>query len=129
MSEEVSNGYTVSFKTDEGYAASLIVVRGDDVEDLNRNLDGLTEDLIEKVVNVRQLVLAANVAASGTAAPAQAAQPAQDATVTQLPGTETKTCAHGVRVFKSGTNSRGAWKGWMCPQPKNASDKCDPIWG
>ena len=39
-----------------------------------------------------------------------------------------KQCRHGDMQLKTGTSAKGPWKAWMCPAPKNASDKCDPIW-
>lgn len=134
---QTQEGYTVSFKTDESFSAALIVVRGSDDRALERNLDLLTEDLIQKVVDVRQLVLATNTAAAvlaGTApASPPASLPAQGATQTQAPqgqaGTpEVKTCAHGVRQYKTGNGRTGPWAAYMCPRPRNASDKCDPLW-
>ena len=38
------------------------------------------------------------------------------------------TCKHGAMVFKEGVSSKGPWKGWMCPSPKGALDKCETIW-
>jgi len=37
-------------------------------------------------------------------------------------------CRHGAMTLRTGTSSRGPWKGWMCPSPKGAVDKCDTIW-
>ena len=42
----------------------------------------------------------------------------------------TAKCFHGQRVLAEGL-SKGTgkpWKGLMCPQPKDASDKCEPMW-
>ena len=134
---QTQEGYTVSFKTDESYSAALIVVRGSDDRALEQNLDRLTEDLIQKVVDVRQLVLATNTAAAVLAGTAPASPPAslpdQSATSAQqsvAPGgsPDVKTCAHGVRQYKTGNGRTGPWAAWMCPRPRNASDKCDPLW-
>ena len=134
---QTDEGYTVSFKTDDSYSAALIVVRGSDDRALEKNLDRLTEDLIQKVVDVRQLVLATNTAAAvlaGTApASTPASLPAQGATQTQAPqgqggSPDVKTCAHGVRQYKTGNGRTGPWAAYMCPQPRNAADKCDPLW-
>lgn len=37
------------------------------------------------------------------------------------------TCEHGDRIKRTGTNSRGNWTGWFCPQPKGSSDQCPPV--
>lgn len=127
MSASKESPFSVTFKTDESYAAGMLTVRGDTGEELEARLEELT-GVLDKVVDVKSLLLAANRVAS----PAPAAAP--DATVTQAAqpaagqGPDVKTCAHGVRVFKSGTSSRGPWSAWMCPMPKNATDKCDPLW-
>ena len=129
MSSSKESPFSVTFKTDEGYAAGMVTVRGDNEAELEARLDGLTETLVQKVADVRSLILAANVVAGAPAA----APAAQGATVTQGQAAQggnpdVKTCAHGVRVFKDGHSSKGYWSAWMCPRPKNASDKCDPIW-
>lgn len=130
MSDNPTDTYTVSFKSDEGYGAALLVVRGDSPEELEANLEGVKESVLESIIEVKGLFHAA--AGVATPAPAPAPAPAQQAAPAQQPapsGGEDKFCNHGKRVYKSGTNSRGAWQGWMCPQPKNASDKCEPVWG
>lgn len=129
MSENPTDTYTVSFKSDEGYGAALLVVRGDNVAELEANLTAVQESLLETIVETKGLFHTA----SGVATPAPAAQPAQAQQAAPAQGGqvvgEDRFCNHGKRVFKSGTNSRGDWKGWMCPQPKNAADKCEPVWG
>jgi hypothetical protein len=56
--------------------------------------------------------------AGGFAAPVESA-PAQGG----------NACRHGAMVYKDGTNAQGKpWKAYMCPAPKGAQDKCDPIW-
>jgi hypothetical protein len=36
-------------------------------------------------------------------------------------------CRHGQMVFIDGTQKGKTWKGHFCPQPKDAVDKCAPI--
>ena len=128
MSDPTTDTYTVSFKSDEGYGAALLVVRGDNVAELEENLQAVRESLLETIVETKGLFHAA--AGVATPAPAPAQQTQQTSTPSNVvDGPQDKFCNHGKRDFKSGTNSRGAWKGWMCPQPKNAADKCEPIWG
>lgn len=38
-----------------------------------------------------------------------------------------QTCKHGAMTYREGTNARGTWRGYMCPSPKGAPDKCDTI--
>jgi hypothetical protein len=129
VSDNPTDTYTVSFKSDEGYGAALLVVRGDNVAELEGNLEAVKESLLETIVETKGLFHAA----AGVAAPAPAAAPQQQAAAPaqqqSAPAGEDKFCNHGKRQYKSGTNSRGKWEGWMCPQPKNASDKCEPVWG
>lgn len=129
MSDNPTDTYTVSFKSDEGYGAALLVVRGDNVAELEENLQAVHESLLETIVETKGLFHAAAGVATPApaAAPVQQAAPAQQETA-QVVGQD-RFCNHGKRVYKTGTNSRGKWEGWMCPQPKNASDKCEPVWG
>jgi hypothetical protein len=37
-----------------------------------------------------------------------------------------RACKHGAMVLRTGTNDRGPWSGYMCPEPKESSDRCKP---
>lgn len=39
-----------------------------------------------------------------------------------------RSCKHGPMTYRTGTNDRGPWQGWMCPSPKGSPDKCETIW-
>jgi hypothetical protein len=39
-----------------------------------------------------------------------------------------QVCRHGVMAFRTGTSTKGPWKGYMCAAPKGATDKCETIW-
>ena len=54
--------------------------------------------------------------------PPVAPSPAPVVTEGQAP-----TCSHGTMAFRNGTSARGPWRAWMCPAPKGAADKCEPI--
>ena len=60
----------------------------------------------------------ASVAAAFNATPVASA-PAQDGI---------QTCRHGVMALRTGTSTKGPWKGYMCAAPKGATDKCETIW-
>ena len=128
MSDNPTDTYTVSFKSDEGYGAALLVVRGDNVAELEENLTAVQESLLETIVETKGLFHTASGVATPAPAPAPAQQTQQQAPPSNVVGQD-KFCNHGKREYKSGTNSRGKWEGWMCPQPKNAADKCEPVWG
>lgn len=40
----------------------------------------------------------------------------------------TPVCNHGAMVFKNGVSAKGPWRAWMCPQPKDAPNRCSPQW-
>jgi hypothetical protein len=45
------------------------------------------------------------------------------------PAPGAKVCKHGAMPYKEGVNAAGkAWRGFMCPAPRGATDKCEPIW-
>lgn len=60
----------------------------------------------------------ASVAAAFNATPVAAA-PVQDGS---------QICRHGVMALRTGTSTKGPWKGYMCAAPKGATDKCETIW-
>lgn len=127
MSENATDTYTVSFKSDEGYGAALLVVRGDNVAELEGNLVAVQESLLQTIVETKGLFHGATGVSTPAPAPASTPAPAPQQEA-QVVGQD-RFCNHGKRVYKTGNNSRGKWEGWMCPQPKNAADKCDPVWG
>lgn len=116
--------FSVSFKAGEGYGDPTLTVRADTAADLESRLDAVTDDVLQKIGDVRSLFTAAAAVAPLTSVP-----DAPDATVTPINnGGGLKTCAHGVRTKKEGDNSRGHWVGYYCPRPRNASDRCEPIY-
>lgn len=48
---------------------------------------------------------------------------------TEAPGGQTKECAHGEMVFKTGVSKSSGkpWKAFMCPS-SDRSNQCDPVW-
>lgn len=130
MSDETTvDTYTVSFKSDEGYGAALLVVRGDNVAELEENVKAVQESLLETIVETKGLFHAAAGVTQSVSKPAeQGQQQASGGGDAQVVGQD-RFCNHGKRTYKSGTSAKGKWEGWFCPQPKNASDKCDPVWG
>lgn len=41
---------------------------------------------------------------------------------------DSKQCNHGEMTYRSGEKNGKPWGGWFCPQPKDATDKCNVIW-
>jgi hypothetical protein len=131
--------YTVSFKTQGGYDASLIVVRGNDAPLLAGNIVALTNPVdgdddstvIDLVVDTELLLHAAYSLKAPTPA-TQESRPAPSFAgggEASAPVGAIKTCAHGKRTRRTGTNARGAWVAHFCPQPKGSADQCAPVWG
>lgn len=117
--------FKATLKAGGGYEAPWVTVEAEDAVDLETKLDTLTEGVLQKLADLASLFRAAHNATlvtTGEVTP-QAQTQGTPNNVTQL-----KTCAHGVRQKKSGTNSRGPWVGYFCPQPRNAADRCEPIY-
>lgn len=94
---------------DLGMVASLIKSTGAD-------LGGGSATVAQATAVIEQAFPGATpVSNAAVAAPVQQAQP------------EGRSCKHGPMTYKTGTSSRGAWQGYMCPTPKGAPDKCDTI--
>ena len=52
---------------------------------------------------------------------------AQVAPASASPNSGAPACRHGQMQFVDGTQKGKTWKGYFCPQPKEATDKCSPI--
>lgn len=130
MSEYDDKTYTVSFKTHAGYDASLIVVRGETVEELEGNVNALHNSLLETVVETEGMIRAINLANG----PAPETQANAEDNVTPINGgnanaAQVKFCDHGKRQYREAKPGAGTWVGWFCPRPKGAADQCKPIFG
>ena len=126
--ESPTDTYTASFKTHPGYDASLIVVRGNTVEELVANAQALTNgdtSALQVVVDVQNTLHAINTV-SAPDVPQSEPAPAQQAP--QGAAEVVRVCSHGKRVRKTGTSAKGAWAGWFCPLPKGSPDQCKPDW-
>jgi hypothetical protein len=121
--------FTVTLKGGAGYEAPWLVVRGDNPAEVEESLDVLAQsNLLQKVNDVASLFRGA-----GAATPVTTGAPASDqgATVTQHPAAagNMRTCEHGVRVRREGTNARGKWVGYFCALPKGSPGACEVEWG
>lgn len=125
MAAPESTKYQVNFKSPDG---TLINLYAKDVKDLETGLADLSM--------VSALIKSTSAELSGGAAPSVAsiaqafnATPVAAVTPSGAPAQSAgNTCKHGAMTYKTGTSSKGAWQGWMCPTPKGAPDKCDTIW-
>lgn len=119
--QEFDRGVTVSFKTHGGYDASLIVLRGEDLADIQTKLNDFSEDLVNDII--------ATEVAVHTAYRLNAPQDEQPAAQQDAaPAGGGRTCEHGKRVYKSGSSAKGPWAGWFCALPKGSAGACKPEW-
>lgn len=112
--------FQVNYKLADG---TLVNLYAKDVKDLET---GLTD-----LAMVSTLLKSTGTELNGGVVPTVAAIAQQfNATVVPAPAqapTGGKQCKHGEMVYRTGTNARGQWQGYMCASPKGAPDKCDAI--
>jgi len=122
-----------TLKAGPGYEAPWLTVDASTPDELKQRLQALTEEHLQVVADVAALFRGAHTAAAGGAtvpAPAAPAPAAQSATPTQTQqGGQLRTCAHGVRVERSGTGKKGPWVGYFCSLPKGTPGACEVVWG
>jgi hypothetical protein len=131
VSESDTDTYTVSFKTHGGYDASLVVVRGNTVQELSDNLNATFDDLFSLVVDAENLLHTAHAAKSPTPAAAAPAPAASAPAASPSGAADTGVvhmCTHGKRTRREGTGAKGKWVGHFCPTPKGTADQCKPVW-
>jgi len=125
MAANENTKFQINYKLADG---TLINLYASDVKDLETGLVDLAM--------VAQLIKSTAADLSGgnaTAAAVQNIQAQFNATPVAAPAPSqfdapgVKMCKHGQMVFKTGTNARGQWQGYLCAAPKGAPDKCDAI--
>lgn len=116
--------YTVSFKSHAGYDASLIVVRGETVEELDENVKALHDSFLETVAETEGLIRAVRLANEPDPAPPAQPQSSGDGNTAAA---QAKFCDHGKRTRRTGNGARGAWVGYFCPLRKGDPNQCKPI--
>lgn len=114
--------FTASFKTGGHYGASLLVVRGETVEELETRVVEVRDSLVEAITETENLLSAA-YSLSQPEKPA----PAQASSAASAPVGEVRTCEHGKRTRREGTSAKGAWVGFFCPLAKGDPSQCKPI--
>lgn len=131
MTDEVQTAaIKVTLKAGQGYDAPWITVQGDRPEEVAAKLDALGEATFQAAVNASTALQAIFAAGKGLGATATRAESVREAPAGGSGDTATTpVCVHGARVRRtSKPGARPAWGAWFCPQPQNATDKCDPIW-
>jgi len=130
MAGQEGTKYQVNFKTHKD--GTLINVYADSIKELETQLtdismvSALIKSTEEELFTNPQGASPARVTSSTT--PTVATVAAQFAAPVSQSFDSGQPCKHGAMVFKSGTSTKGPWKGWMCPTPKGAPDKCDTVW-
>lgn len=110
--------FQINYKLSDG---TLINLYGKDVKDLETGLTDLA--MVAELIKSTGKDLGVGGAAS---APMSTAAIAQAFNATPVSG-DVPVCKHGPMTYREGVSQRGPWRAHMCPAPKGAVDKCDPI--
>lgn len=121
----------VTLKGGGGYDAPWIVIHAEDTADA---LGQLSDERLRELMD--RTKRAAGYFSGGGQQRQQGGQTGgqqrtqgRPAGAAQAPNGEVRHCAHGPMQYKTGTGRNGkTWQAFMCPAPRNASDKCDPEW-
>ena len=119
--------FQVNYKLPDG---TLINLYAKDVRDLETGLTDLS--MVSTLIKTtgREFLGAPTRATTESVVAQFNAVPAQEVLqpVAVQSNGQVHTCRHGEMIFRSGTSTKGPWKGYMCAAPKGAPDKCDTIW-
>ena len=130
----------VSYKTPAG---DMINIRAHTADELSVLLEGIG-DYSAQVAAVQRLVVGAynsaplgtasstpSTAPSGFSAPSQVQGPSLTSPPSAITptGQASPTCAHGARIFRSGTSKTTGkpYAFWACPTPQGTPDQCKPV--
>ena len=125
----------ITLKFAGGYDAEWLTpyVSGDSAEEVARNIIDLLQafkdhGIIELVSNAAQYSREQYKGRPSGGGGSQPRQQPQQNNNTPPPGVEPRSCAHGPMTFRSGTNRFGKnYQAFFCPAPKDAQDKCSPV--
>jgi len=128
----MSNGNVAlqaNFKTPSGALLNVYGATADEFE-FNLKAFGVLLDVVlatDKAVQAASVSAVAQVQSSLGATVTSITPTTQAAPAQQAPSTGAPSCRHGQMQFVDGTQKGKTWKGHFCPQPKEAVDKCAPI--
>lgn len=133
MSDEAKVKWCVSLPPVAQYAKGhMMIFSADSVAELDDHFAAvLAGDTLQKAMEVAALLTGVAVVTDTVTAPPppHPIQPVPDVVPQQQPAAGSmKTCAHGVRVHRSGEKNGKKWEAWFCPE-KNRNAQCDPDWG
>jgi hypothetical protein len=128
MAAPESTKYQVNFKTHKD--GTLINVYADSIRELETQITDIS--MIAALIKSTEAELSSGAVPAAPAPTVAAVAAAFNATpvaaAPAAPVGATPTCRHGDMTYKTGTNARGPWKGYLCNAPKGADDKCEAIW-
>lgn len=116
MAAPESTALQVNYKLPDG---TLVNVYGKDQAHLEALLTSVSD--LATLITATAVQLGANTTPAGNIANMTVQLGAEQVSAD-------KQCRHGGMTLKNGTSAKGPWKAWMCPAPKGATDKCEPIW-
>lgn len=124
MAAPENTKFQVNYKLPDG---SLVNLYATTTQELETGLNDLS--MVSALIKSTYADLSGSSYVAPTAASVAAAFNTTAVTPSGAPAQSAgNTCKHGPMSYKTGTSSKGAWQGWMCPTPKGAPDKCDTIW-
>lgn len=121
-------GVTVTFKGSGGYDQPWIVVHAADTKSAMDTIATRTfADLIQKTQQIgawwKKLDLENRPATGADDKPSTPPEARKDPS-----GATAPTCEHGEMTWVTGTKNGNTWGGHFCPLPKDAPNKCKPVW-
>jgi hypothetical protein len=108
----------VSFRFGQ-FRDNMLNVRADDFEGLAELLDGIPENIADRIGSAEAAIGTVQMLAEATGGKVETVSVTQTASA----GPSVPRCAHGARKFFA----KADWQAYFCPRPKGASDQCDPI--
>ena len=125
MAAHESTKFQVNFKSPDGTLINLYATTKEELEALLT----AAQDFSVLIGSVSQsfggATNAASVSNNSTAKQVTSEFPFK--APASAPAAGGHTCKHGPMTFREGNGANGPWKGYMCPAPKGATDKCKTI--
>jgi hypothetical protein len=118
MAASENTKFQVNFKSPDGTLINLYAASKEELEALLTT----AQDFAPLIGSVSQSLGGSTYSAPVRNSAAPSSVPKPTVQEGQAP-----TCSHGAMTFREGVSAKGPWKGWMCPAPKGAPNKCDAI--
>ena len=119
MAASENTKFQVNFKSPDGTLINLYASSKEELEALLTT----AQDFAPLIGSVSQ-----SLGGSAASAPVRNSATVSTGAKPSAPAEgQAPTCAHGPMTFREGVSAKGPWKGWMCPAPKGAPNKCDAI--